>query len=237
MYDVPKYRKATYDIRKGLTDAFINDITIFDYLSEAKNMEPWESEICYLMPRLLFSAVESNPDELTGAQVEQYGFDVTKFNTLRYFKHADKGGWFDNHFGKAMVDLSRITNDQITTKMRNIHIPFPSECKFPFRHYETGIFRVHHYLGSWEAYSAKGDIRRNRERFDMFAYVNEGSDYQLQSWLRKFVEKVGVKKSQKLLQYSGLLEKGKSRLIDTEDYVVVEQNGESKYYYGMPEAN
>lgn len=233
-YDDLEYRSDMYAMRERAVKSFARGQTLFDFINEAKDQEPWISEICYLMPRLFFSSVESQPHELTEARVEQYGFDVMNFSTLRFFKHAWKGGWVGNHFGKVIVDLSRIKTNQITKNMTNIHRPVPSECNsFPFRPYETGIFRVQHYIGSWEAYSGKNDPRRSKERFEKFASVNEGSDYQLQSWLVKFSEKIGVAKSKELLKYSGLIKLGTTRLIDMDGYQRVEANEESKYYYGM----
>lgn len=94
-------------------------------------------------------------------------------------------------------------------------------CNYPFRLYETGLLRVHHYLGSWEQYSAREDVRRNRDKFDVSAFVNFGTDYQLQGWLKRFVETVGVEKSKLLLQHSGMIDVGKSYdlpLIDRPDY-------------------
>lgn len=218
-------------MRKRAADSFTNGQTIFDFIN--KEEEPWISEVCYLMPRLFFSAVESHSHELSEANVEQYGFEVMDFSTLRFFKHADKGTWKDNHYGKVMIDLSRINADQITKDMATIHQPVPSACNYPFRPYETGIFRVHHYIGSWKAYSGKSDPRRSKERFELFSFVNEGSDYQLQSWLHKFVSKLGVSKSKLLLEHVGLFELGSTRLIDKEDYHRVEENKESEYYYGI----
>jgi len=233
-YDDLEYRNEMYAMRERAAESLAKGQTLFDFINEAKDTEPWISEICYLMPRLFFSAVESQPHELTEANVEQYGFNLMNYSTLRFFKHASKGGWIGNHFGKVIVDLSRIKTAQITKNMTNIHQPVPSEChSFPFRPYETGIFRVQHYIGSWEAYSGKNDSRRSKERFELFDSVNEGSDYQLQSWLVKLVEKIGVAKSKELLEHTGLIKLGPTRLIDMDGYTRVEANEESQYYYGM----
>jgi len=232
-FDETEYRNAMYAMREKAAESLGISQTLFDFINEAKDIEPWISEICHLMPRLFFSAVESHRHELTEAHVEQFGFDVMNFSTLRYFKHASKDGWSDNHYGKVIVDISRIKSDQITKDMNTIHQPIPSACTYPFRPYETGIFRVNHYIGSWKAYSGKSDPRRSKERFEMFSSVNEGSDYQLQSWLGKFVEKIGVSNSKKLLEHSGLVDIGSVRLIDMDGYQRVETNEESAYYYGI----
>lgn len=230
-YFEPTYRRDMYELRERARHAFRQGTTIWDFIKEEED-GPWKDEKCYLMPRLLFSAVESMPYELEDAQVDSNTYDVMKFTTLRYFRHASKDTWRNNHYGKVLIDLSRLEDEQITTKIDNIHVPIPSACNYPFRPFETGIFRVHHYLGSWDVYSAKGDVRRTRDRFDLFAGLNIGVDYQLQSWLRRFVDKVGDIQSQKLLQYSGIVEMGSVRYIDTKEFVKVEENKESEYYYG-----
>ncbi len=223
-----KYRIQTYEWRREMTQSrALHRQTVWDYIHQHKELEPWKSEPCYLMLRTLFSAVESPPDVLEDAGVSQYGFDVNKFTTLKYFKHGEKGSWYDNHFGKVIIDLSRVDENLIVKDMPNIHTPIYEICSYPFRLYETGLLRVHHYLGSWEQYSSRVDVRRNRDKFDESAYVNYGTDYQLQGWLRRFVEIVGVEKSKKLLQHSGVIDVGKSSdlpLIDRPDYGYVKLN-------------
>jgi hypothetical protein len=223
-----EYRVQTHNLRREMTESnALQHQTVWDYIHQDQHQnqlqEPWKSEPCYLMLRTLFSAVESPPDILQDAGVAQYGFDSNKFTTLKYYKHGEKGSWHDNHFGKVILDLSRVDDKLITRDMPNIHTPIEGEgmCNYPFRLYETGLLRVHHYLGSWEQYSAREDVRRNRDKFDVSAFVNFGTDYQLQGWLKRFVETVGVEKSKLLLQHSGMIDVGKSYdlpLIDRPDY-------------------
>ena len=47
--------------------------------------------------------------------------------------------------------------------------------------------RVNHYLGSWEAYSAKADKRRTREKYDERSGLSVGVMYDAQPWLNAFV--------------------------------------------------
>lgn len=207
-----EYRVAMQDARRAMTkENALGLKTVFEYIHDHKDEIPWINEPCYLMPRTLFSAIESPNDVLNDSGVTQYGFDPNNFSTLKYFKHGEKGSWYDNHFGKVIIDLSRIDPKEIVPDMRNIHAPLES-CYYPFRLYETGLLRVHHYLGSWEQYSSKSDIRRNREKFNEAAFVNFGSDFQLQSWLKRFIDIVGVEHSKELLQYSGLIETTDSNL-------------------------
>jgi len=149
---------------------------------------------------------------------------------LKYFKHGKKGTWTDNKFGKVIIDLSRTDANIIIHHMPNIHTPLET-CYYPFRLYETGLLRVHHYLGSWEQYSARSDVRRDRNKFDASAFVNFGSDYQLQGWLRRFIEIVGEQNSKDLLQHSGIIDGGNSDLplMEQPDYGYIKVNNPDTY--------
>ena len=239
------YKMEMQDARRMLDgrECIIFDrLTIFDYTNQHQKEEPWKSEPCYLMPRTLFSAIESTPDAIQDTGVQQYGFDPKHFTTLRYYKHGEKGSWLDSKFDKVIIDLSRIEKKEIRRAMVNIHAPL-NRCGYPFKYYETGLLRVHHYLGSWEQYTARSDVRRDRNKFDLSAFVNKGTDYQLQGWLKRFVEMVGVEKSKKLLQHSGIIEShhGKVPLMQQRDYGYVHLNPNKEgdgedldlyYYYG-----
>jgi hypothetical protein len=78
-----------------------------------------------------------------------------------------------NKWGKTLVDVSRISFADLEftsfgAKIRvNAHRPFlVCDPSVKSVEYEKSIFRVQHYLGSWDAYSARNDIRRGREIFD-----------------------------------------------------------------------
>ena len=220
------YRIKTHNSRRQMTEEnVLTQKTIFEYISENKEEIPWKNEPCYLVPRTLFSAIESPSETVQDAGTATYGLDANNFSTLKYFKHGEKGSWHDNKFGKVIIDLSRIDEKEITYAMPNIHSPLKS-CYYPFRLYETGLLRVHHYLGSWEQYSARSDVRRSRDKFDANAFVNFGTDYQLQGWLRRFVEIVGEQNSKEILQHSGVIDRGNSNLplTDQPDYGYIKVN-------------
>ena len=66
------YRVEMQDGRRNMTQENVFDrLTIFDYINQHQKEEPWKSEPCYLMPRTLFSAIESTPDAIqdTGAAI------------------------------------------------------------------------------------------------------------------------------------------------------------------------
>ena len=87
--------------------------------------------------------------------------------------------------------------------------------------YVAGILRVHHYIGSFEQYSSRSDVRRTKEKFDDFGNVSNGTDYQMQKWLKNFVDIVGVKKSIDLLKDAGIIDVGTTQIIEKEEYEIV----------------
>ena len=221
-YNDTVYKDNMLESRKGLNFFMDRNVTIFDYIHKHKNRDPWKSESCHLMPRLFFSAVESSYTNLSQRICENHGFSVTSFNTLRYFNHARKGAFGYNYYGKVIIDLSRIVESEIHDDMESIHRPLEEKCTYPLKPYKLGILRVHHYLGSWEQYSVRVDVRKTKEVYNEKRFVDDGIDLQLQHWLEKFIEKVGVTKAKKLLEKAGVVEKRESRIIDTVDYIKVE---------------
>jgi len=213
----PKYVLSMKNIRKNLKQMISGGKTVFDFLQDEKNKEPWISEPCYLMPRLFFSAVESNPHQIAEADVAQFGFNASRFSTLRYFHHAHRGRFHANHFGKVIIDLSRINITEITIDMESIHVPI-DRCPHALKPYTAGILRANHYIGSFEQYSSRTDVRRSKEKFNIFGNENNGTDYQIQHWLKDFVSLVGSEKSKDLLKHAGIVDIGTTRIIDTEAY-------------------
>ena len=225
----PQYVEEMNSIRKNLGYVLDQQQTVFSFINENHDKDPWKTEPCHLMPRLFFSAVESSDDIISKANVQQYGLDPMNFSTLRYFHHAKRGRFEFNNYGKVIVDLTRIKKKEIIYDMYSIHRPNHISCLKPVKPYFDGILRVHHYLGSWEQYFARSDVRRTRERFHKKAVVDEGTDFQLQYWLQKFVEIVGAEKARLLLNSAGVIEKGSSRLLDQLDFVNVEDTMNKKH--------
>ena len=146
--------------------------------------------------------MESTEHELSGANVSSFGLNAKDFGTLRYFRHVRKGSWNFNLFGKPLMDLSRITNEMIELGIQDPHNPM--RCQFnPEVKFLDNVLRVHHFLGSWEQYSVRSDVRRDRSVFDERANLNFGRTYDLQPWLRLFVKKVGVDRAKVLLEGAG----------------------------------
>lgn len=223
-----EYHKKMITLRRGL-DVHFDRTTVFDYIK--MNPEPFDNEPCYLMPRLFFSAVESSAEIVQKSEVDEFGIDPMKFSTLRYFKHAEKGAHWANYFSKVMIDLSRTDDSEFTMQMENIHQPLKSACHYPVKLYDTGILRVQHYIGSWKQYSSRVDVRRSRKKYDETAWENNGIDFQLQGWLRRFLLTVGEEKGKHLLQYAGKIESGKTKIIDGPEFVHVPEGKYGPYKY------
>ena len=111
-----------------------------------------------------------------------------------------------------MVDISRISYEDLEFKSYgakrkvNAHRPFLiCNESVKYAEYYNSLFRVHHYLGNWEAYSARSDTRRGREIFDERNNPNHvrGPSYDAQPWFRKFVHSVGKDAAVRLLQGAG----------------------------------
>lgn len=218
----PDYVNEMTSIRNQLGNILQQRKTVFSFINENRDKEPWISEQCHLMPRIFFSAVESSNDILSRSNADKYGFDPLKLSTLRYFHHAQKGKFEFNHYGKVIVDLTRIKWYEISIDMYSVHRPNHKSCPIPIKPYSDAVLRVHHYLGSWEQYSSRSDVRRSRERFDKFSVVDHGTNYQLQTWLQDFINTVGLYKAKKLLDNAGKIDRGSSRIMDGQDFINVE---------------
>jgi hypothetical protein len=92
-------------------------------------------------------------------------------------------------------------------------------CGFPYHDYSDAALTVHHYIGTIEQYFARNDTRRTKKTFRKRASHDDGKNYQMHDWLKRFVEKVGEDKSAKLLQTAGIIDHGKKiMLMDRPDY-------------------
>ena len=73
----------------------------------------------------------------------------------------------------------------VALNMANVHRPMHSSFH-PLKLYKMVIMCVHEYVLSWEQYSTQSG------KFDESANVDFGVDYQLQGWLKRFVQIVGA---------------------------------------------
>lgn len=195
-------------------------ITVADFINREHDRAPWAYQPCLPMTRLLFGAAES-PEVLsrdTETNVVPHGFNATNFDTLRYLQHRAKGSCSRNCKGKTMVDVSRIPNEHLVHShyMVNKSIPFSTfsphdpvlECnKTLVPSYLHSVLRVNHYLGSQEAFFAKGDPRRAAgTKFRWYNDLKSLPETEGRQWLAQFVERVGSKRAYALLKGAGEIE-------------------------------
>jgi len=191
-------------------------------------MESMEDRPCVLIPRLLFTSVEEEQRNVTDAnkpfatrttnantntqQPQPSHLDPMRFNTLRFFHHADPESRNMNGVGKVIINLEKISYRDFYSFRNNPHRPL-NVCGFPYGDHRNKPLMIHHYVGSWEQYNAKGDGRRSRERFNSKAYISHGKTYHLQGWLKRFVDKMGIKRSRKLLKGAGIIEMANANVM------------------------
>jgi hypothetical protein len=208
-YLTPKSGRSTLP---KLGTAGDNNKTIIDLLDKRRNISP-----CMGMIRLLFG------DKISTIPVEQeyYSnktttianniFDLNSFDTLKFNHHHMKGLYEEtpkiNGLGKVIVDVSQMSyNEMDKTELYSIHRPILNECPGDWMGpaaYVDSLLRVNHYLGSWEAYTARIDVRRSREVFNYRANTDHGPSYDIRPWLESFVNYVGTKEAVRLLNGIG----------------------------------
>mmetsp|Transcript_953 Transcript_953/g.1878 ORF Transcript_953/g.1878 Transcript_953/m.1878 type:complete len:485 (-) Transcript_953:498-1952(-) len=185
----------------------VENSTVSSFIYPRRNGIPWLVEPCMPLPRLFFGSKES-PSEKNQEDVPKI-FNGTKFDTLRYRKHAMKGAWDHNLYDKSIVDVSRIPWDKFEMiydphrpllPCRKIRTPEYDLMLSRITRFDQTLLRVHHYLGSWDSYSSRDDSRRTKERYDQLGNVDYGDDNDIRPWIGKFVEVVGEESAKLLLQ-------------------------------------
>ena len=137
---------------------------------------------------------------------ESHPFDPRRFDTLRY-RYRTKYGHKFNGYGKCMLNVQKIASFPV--KVRNPHRPVFEVCPGPKGdHLLTVPFLLHHFIGSWEAYSYRDDGRRGKEK-TYAAYVERAQqsdvyENKMSHWMPAFVETVGEVRATILLQNAGL---------------------------------
>jgi hypothetical protein len=170
---------------------------------------------CVTIPRIQFGAIESTDEEIS-AGVHR-NLDPRRFDTMRWRYHADRDDFDKNGISKVFIDVSKISVGEIEADMNitrrrrpyNPHRPLFRHCKDTRVHDHDSIFRIHHYLGSWEAFSFRDDPRKGAKRTsrDGWEFLSQsatkGPNDWLRPWLQGFVGFVGTKKAVELLKDSG----------------------------------
>ena len=184
-------------LRKSLPR--VDEMSVVEYVYSIKDnpSSPFNQDPCYIMPRLFMSAVESKPMEV--ARLPRH-FDPLTFDTMRYYRHAQKGGFPWNTYGKSMIDVSRVAyNDLSPVRAHKASPSCSQEDPFEDVYYAESLLRVQHYIGSIEAYISKGDKRRPRNKYLIGSRIDEGTTFDTQPWLKAFIDNVGLENALYLL--------------------------------------
>lgn len=161
---------------------------------------------CISIPRALYSAIESTPEEQK-ENVPSF-IDSDQLDTLRYrYRLTPRGG--RDGLAKSVIDVSYLKPQDLNSG-GTPHKPISSLCPTsPYVQYGGIPLGIHHYLGSWESYSYRDDARkgnvRNREEWEKRS-VNQqgGADDEIRLWIQGFVGLVGTEDSKTLLKDAGL---------------------------------
>jgi hypothetical protein len=117
---------------------------------------------CVNIPRLRHSARESTRQITRSFNTSV--LNVSKFQTLRFRKHAARHDQSMNKIAQVMLDISRIDSQDFNGG--SIHRPVLAHCSYqgmaiqPIR----SFFVLHHYLGTWEQFNFRADVRKGKGR-------------------------------------------------------------------------
>eukprot|EP00957_Ditylum_brightwellii_P159490 12140610-Ditylum_brightwellii.AAC.1 len=178
--------------------------TIIDVVKEESNRHGYETMgPCIMMPRLRYGSFEVQPDAATVVATGE--IDPKDFVTLRYRWHGAKGVYA---YGKTMIDVSQIPTEELQVEAENVHAPLCHYCarQEPYYspQYATSLFRVNHYLDSFEAYTYRNDVRvelrQSVDRYNTLAKEgNHSMDTEGLHWLQEFVQDMGSENAKMLL--------------------------------------
>jgi hypothetical protein len=181
-----------------------HETTVADFMNFNESL--FDDMPCLGMTRTLFGPKLATEQELRKAELPQ-GFDPEDFNTLKYFHHDKIGAESMNGYLKVMMDVRQLSEESLhPTKIDSIHRPLIDICPeidsyFSVENDATSVFRVHHYLGTWEEYSFRSDARRSNDIFTQKAEAASryGPNYEIRPWLNTFIQTEGIEKAQQLL--------------------------------------
>jgi len=168
----------------------------------------FQQSCCVTIARALYSAKESTLEEISRgfppALLEGELLDVRSFDTLRYRHRAGSSA---NGLGKSIIDVSRVKPEDFKGGA-TAHKPIKL-CPDAGVKYNALPLGIHHYLGSFEAYSFREDARKGSIRtYDVWkersTLAAGGADDILRPWIAGFVEWVGEEEARVLLRDAGL---------------------------------
>jgi hypothetical protein len=190
----------------------------------------WFSALpCVVLPRVLMGSTPS-PDE----EVERDSpamLDPHRFDTLRYRIQGNEPGERGGP-GKAIVDVSRLPNNAIKLVWDGyyppgVHRPFGDLCTNAWAPSNGVPLAFHHYVGSWEAFSHRDDVRKGVERTlakwkALSSMRSGGVNDDARHGIKGFVKMVGAAAAKELLRGAGLPRNYTKPINDTADWETIE---------------
>jgi hypothetical protein len=166
---------------------------------------------CVVLPRMLVGATPSNESDVANGVppfLDPYRFDTFRWRYQSTKRHRSDGP------GKGFVDLSRLPASYLdeTARLRtkgSVHRPFMRHCTHSWPAGNRLPLIMNHYVGSWEAYSYRDDVRKGgiRTHADWkkkAAGTDGGINDYARPWINGFVSMVGVEAAKALLRDAGL---------------------------------
>jgi hypothetical protein len=176
---------------------------------------------CVTIPRMIFGAVESTHAErykmVEGRERAGY-FNPHHLSTLRHRKHINRkeaASLSLNGWAKVIVDVSRVPWEDFPSledawfEAMNVHEPIQKHCPPPWflDGGDASLFRINHYVGSYEAFTYRMDARSNAGRDDTTwknkADVNDENDDNIRPWFSGLVEYEGLEQAEEMLLMAG----------------------------------
>ena len=143
---------------------------------------------CVTFARYIFVSTEKGSKELPQQLHVHDDFNTTLFHTLRYRNRVSLSS---PQTGKSIIDATRYDGSPVPNPHR---IPNLCTGSNAFPNNKIMPFRVHHYVGSWEAFRSPGFDPRGRSYFDKRNNVKTTvEDNTMVSWLSEFTKLIGSK--------------------------------------------
>lgn len=175
--------------------------TILRYLKD------YGEQKCVSMARVLIGSKET-AGILNETTAQRYPLiDPRRLDTIR-FRYRGRFGKKIHGMGKSLLNVAKIP--AFPVMVPNPHGPIPHLCPNPWAAVKSSPFYLRHYIGSWEAYSYRGDDSRRGHEKNYEAYVLRATTQSVvyenivPGWLPAFVQSVGEERATRLMKDVGL---------------------------------
>jgi hypothetical protein len=156
-------------------------------------LENLQSSPCIQIPRIRFTALESDLDLGKEGELVPPPFNYSHFQTMRWRSHTRSGDYKKNKISKTIIDLQRVDPKDLLP-VDSIHNPLRAHCTQRRLHIRSpeSLLVIHHYLGSQEQYlyrendARKGDQRSIEEFNKANEISNPQTDDDIRPWLSGF---------------------------------------------------